>query len=417
MTPRSPTLPLNRRAALLVLAGGAAQLAACGGGGGDAGDNGTDTAGPGSTSTTGSFTTGTVMGLGSIMVNGIRYDDSRANIRRNDGGTVSGLRLGMVVAISGSAMRAALGTGTLPTATADRISFGSEWAGRIEFIDSLTRTFRLMGQTVEVLANTVFDGIGVRQLANLSTSLNAEVYGHLDLATSRLQATRVEASSAPASGFRLSGRVSGLDTTLRTFLLGGATISYFTIPVPAELANGSLVRVRLNPSSIGSLWTATRVELRSSGLAEVEAEDRADARVQGTITGITSAGSFSVNGIPINANNATISGTPGLGVNVEVTGVVRNESIVATSVVTRSDFEVGTQPFEVNGVVSSLDTGSRSFTLQGLAFIYTSSTRLRVNGWVTGATPLVRVTASLINGQLVASDIQRGSAIPAQEPV
>ncbi|MFN7288027.1 MAG: hypothetical protein ACK5SV_02725, partial [Burkholderiales bacterium] len=58
----------TRRLVLFGLAAGAAQVAGCGGGGGDL-------AGIGSGGT-GSFTTGVITGLGSIIVNGVRYDDS-----------------------------------------------------------------------------------------------------------------------------------------------------------------------------------------------------------------------------------------------------------------------------------------------------------------------------------------------------
>ena len=63
---------LRRGALAGLLAGGlAAVLAACGGGGGGA--SGTN------------FAQGAITGLGSIIVNGVRYDDSQAEHRRRRG--------------------------------------------------------------------------------------------------------------------------------------------------------------------------------------------------------------------------------------------------------------------------------------------------------------------------------------------
>ncbi len=67
----------QRRTLLLGMVGTMVQLSGCGGGG-------SDVAGL-SSGGTGSFTSGTISGLGSIIVNGIRYDDTNANkISRDD---------------------------------------------------------------------------------------------------------------------------------------------------------------------------------------------------------------------------------------------------------------------------------------------------------------------------------------------
>ena len=71
-------LVLTRRGFTLA-AMSSAVLAACGGGGG--GVAGISTGG------TGSFSSGTVRGFGSIIVNGVRYDDSRASVFGDDGVT------------------------------------------------------------------------------------------------------------------------------------------------------------------------------------------------------------------------------------------------------------------------------------------------------------------------------------------
>ena len=87
---------LSRRTLLLGMVGSVAQLTGCGGGG-------SDVAGL-SSGGTGSFTSGTISGLGSIIVNGIRYKDAAATkISRDDDIVFGGeLKVGMVVSIQGS---------------------------------------------------------------------------------------------------------------------------------------------------------------------------------------------------------------------------------------------------------------------------------------------------------------------------
>jgi hypothetical protein len=75
----------TRREGLLALIGGVAALSGCGGGGGDVGvGTGTGVASVGSGGT-GSFSSGAITGFGSIIVNGVRFDDSQARVTDDDG--------------------------------------------------------------------------------------------------------------------------------------------------------------------------------------------------------------------------------------------------------------------------------------------------------------------------------------------
>src|SRR5690606_42030707 len=93
------TTPLTRRAMLGTLA--AAGLAACGGGG-----DGIDSGGTGGAPPQQSFTTGSISGFGSIIVNGVRFDDTQAAIVDDEGRprARSELALGMVVDIEAGAI-------------------------------------------------------------------------------------------------------------------------------------------------------------------------------------------------------------------------------------------------------------------------------------------------------------------------
>ncbi len=94
----------SRRQALLTATGLAASalLPACGGGGTDAAVSDSTA----NTSAASSYALGAISGFGSVVVAGVRFDDSRAECVDEDGNPVarSALRLGMVVAVDAGAV-------------------------------------------------------------------------------------------------------------------------------------------------------------------------------------------------------------------------------------------------------------------------------------------------------------------------
>ena len=72
-----------------------AALAACGGGGG----------GDANAATPSNFAQGSIEGFGSIIVNGVRYDETQARVSSDEGATLASeaLKLGMVVEVLASA--------------------------------------------------------------------------------------------------------------------------------------------------------------------------------------------------------------------------------------------------------------------------------------------------------------------------
>ena len=137
---------LRRAAGLLVTVSitlSATLIAACGGGGGGlTADSAT------------AYAAGPITGFGSIIVNGIRFDDSRASVLDDDDNSHdrSELRLGMMVEVSGQGMDRAAGS-----AHALRIRFGIEIVGPIDSINADAGTLVVLGQTVEITPTTVFD--------------------------------------------------------------------------------------------------------------------------------------------------------------------------------------------------------------------------------------------------------------------
>lgn len=359
-TPRTADAAgFTRRAGLIALAAGVAALSGCGGGGG--GFAAVDSGG------TGSFSSGVITGFGSIIVNGVRFDDSKARITDDEGNARSpaDLKLGMVVAITASSV-ATGATGS--TATATTITYGSELRGAIESIG--TGSVVVLGQTVQVTATTVFDGGIVGALAGLAVGQIIEVHGFVDPATNQLIATRIEREASAAS-LKLQGVVGAMDTTARTFMIGSVTISYAGIPLPAlpaNLGNGMLVQVVLAPAPATGTRNANAVH---AVVARVEDHDQAE--VEGTVTAFTSIASFSVDGVAVDASKAAFpdgSTALKLGARVEVSGSTTNGVLVATVVKVETGSEPDHQEFELHGTVSNVNPTAKTFTVRGVTVSY-----------------------------------------------
>jgi hypothetical protein len=357
---RAPVV-LSRRRALAVpgaalLAGviGPTLLAACGGGGGD--DAG------GSASANG-YTSGPITGLGSIIVGGVRFDDSAARVEDEDGNSRSRseLRLGVVVEVESSSIDDNLGRGV-----AALVRFGAEMKGPVASIDSAARTLRVLDQTVEVRDETVFDALLVGGFAAIQVGQILEIHALFDSTSGRYLATRIELEDN-ATEYRLRGLISQLDTTAKTFRIGDAVINYASADVrdAPSLADGQRVRVRLQTVQVNGQWVATRIRRGVANLDRVP-----DARIRGFVNGFVSAQQFQVNGIAVEASGARIDGTVRDGALVEVRGRVDNGTLIASrvKVIDRGGDEI--KRFELHGAVSALDPTAQTFMLREVKVSY-----------------------------------------------
>jgi hypothetical protein len=348
----------------LQLAAAAALLAGCGGGGGDAG---TSTATGSSGASTSSFAAGAISGFGSVIVNGVRFDDSTAKVDDDEGRIAdsSALKLGMRVEIQGGAVS---DDGTGPRATAREIRFGSELVGPVSAVDAVAKSLVVLGQTVLVVDTTVIDNRLVGGFAAITVGSLLEVHGTRDATTGAITATRIEPTAA-AAGFKVRGIVANLDSTAKTFTIGAALVSYASAnPVPANLANGLMVRVRLQTTQVAGAWVATAIVV-----AAPRVDDANEAEIEGSITAFTSSASFSVNGIPVDASSAAFpQGTAGvvLGAQVEVHGTSSNGVVMASRVQVEDHAQRHAEGFELHGAITAIDTSAKTFVLRGVTVGY-----------------------------------------------
>ncbi len=356
----------SSRRLLVQLAWVCVLVAGCGGGGSSiSGSSGTGTV------TTSSFAAGPITGFGSVIVNGVRFDDSKATVTDDDGAasTKDALKLGMSAEVHGGGVS---DDGTGAKAAASAISFGSQLVGPVSSTDAAGKTLTILGQKVIVLDTTVLDNRLVGGFAAITVGTLLEVHGTTDATTGAVTATRLEPTAA-AAGFKIRGIVANLDTTATTFTIGGTLISYASAtPVPPNLANGLFVRARLQTTQVAGAWVATRI-----GAAGPHVEDVDEAHLRGSITAFTSSATFSVNGIPVDASKAAFpDGTAGivLGARVEVEGTSSNGTVIAKKVSVETHAAVRAEGFELHGAISSIDTIAKTFVLRNVTVSYASTT-------------------------------------------
>lgn len=360
-----PTPRLSRRQILLATAaaGAGSLLAACGGGGSDGSDD-----------TAGSFTTGPITGFGSIIVGGVRFDDSRAEVVDEDGDRRGRehLKLGCIVDVDGGIINRALAS-----ALALRIALGGALVGPVGVVDKTASTITVIGQTVLVTESTIFDDSIVGGLDGITAGDVLEVHGLYDRVNVRFVATRIEPKPG-ATEYRLRGVVSDLDTDAKTFRIGSELINYGSVPAAemrAQPVEGQFIRVRLQIEQVDGAWVATRM---GSGVRRFERHH--EAHVEGIITALTSPESFEVNGLKVDASGAEFpDGKAGIvvGARVEVEGAIVDGVLVAKEVELEDRHEFGRRSFELHGLVSGLNKDAKTFALRGLTIWYGGSVAYR----------------------------------------
>ena len=332
-------------------------VAGCGGG--------VDSGGTGTTPA--SYANGPITGFGSVIVNGVRFDDSNAVVTDDDGGASSRdkLRLGMTTEIRGSAITPDA-TGTLVSA-ASSIAFGSDILGRVDSIDLAAKRLVVLGQGVDVNAATVFDDESLSGgLPAVAVGDVVEVYALFNAATGRYTATRMERKGEVAT-YRLRGLVSNLDVVAKAFNIGSERISYagFTGSAPVTPADGSFLRVRLQTTKVAGVWLVAAFKDGAP-----KPRDRDDVRLEGRISSFTSPTLFSVNGVAVNASAIGPVAGLALGVRVEVEGTASDGVLLASKLKIKTEDEVGNQEFKLIGQITSVDAANLRFVLRGVTVVY-----------------------------------------------
>ncbi len=325
-----------------------ALLVACGGG---------SDAGGGSAEAT---YQGTIGGFGSVIVNGVRFDDSAARVTVDDAiVTVGALKLGMRADVTGS-VAADGSTGSASSCVVD-----TSVRGPIASIDTTAGSFMIRGISVLVDDKTVFEGAS--NLAALKVGDWVEVHGSVDFTNRVVQATRVEVKPPEEVGrIVLFGKATAVTAT--SFTLGDLTVNYAAARLIGfdnnTITEGAVVRVRSNASPVGNVLQATVVK----AVKAPRLLDGTPAAVEGRVQQFVSISDFLVSGTAVDATNAEFQfGTAAdlsEGKRVIVFGTLANGKIVAKKIrIFRPDLD---GEIRLIGMVSDYVSVS-SFKVRGVA--------------------------------------------------
>jgi hypothetical protein len=374
-------------------------MVSCGGGGaqtaGEIGTGGTGTTIP-------TIAVGPVGGFGSVVVAGVRYDDSAATldvIDEDDSG--SGLKLGMQVHVEAEVNKADTATGK-----ASRIEMRADLRGPVSAVNKNGDRFEAMGMRVRTNAGTVFDGVKP-DLSDLQLDDNVQAHG-LFSDSRDLIATRVQKRSAcgTACVFKTIGLVISSSTTQLTLdsglvvnLTAQTTLSSgLSLPIPV----GTIVRIKSSAAPVAQAVTA----LTLSSIAERSQSSSGKSFDNGQLEGIVadlSAADFKVSGTSVTliASTQIIPAGTALsnGQRVKVVAKWVNNALQATVVTidpagsSGSGYEffgpvtnfVSTANFQVKGQMIDASGGSVEFK-NGVAADLTNGRNVEVRGQMTGTT-------------------------------
>lgn len=345
-----------------------AMLSACGGGGG-----GTPTA------AVSASVAGTISGLGSVIVNGVRYETIGASVLDADDNSVINAAMGMGMTVSIDPL-------STSATTAGTIHVQSGIRGNASAVDAVAKTLLVAGLPVTSDATTFIvttNGLA-GTFADLANGQNVDVYG-LPQTDGTFKATRIEIE-AVAQAVQLVGVVSNLNATNSTFTLGSGsntvTITYSSVTAPSGLANGSVVSVHTSATTGAAQYAATGLYLRStnvstftqyatsySGTTRIGTEAN---ELYGMVSGLTSTGgscSMQVQGVPSTLSSSTLCASIQNGDYVEVKGVLSNGALTAY----RVEFKTAGGDRSLNGYVDDENDSDNDHLKYRRQFASTSS--------------------------------------------
>jgi hypothetical protein len=219
---------------------------------------------------------GAISGFGSIVVAGIEFDTTNAQITiEGNPAAASDLRLGMVAAVRGAIVRRGQGV-------ADLVAIEDLAEGPLEVVDVSGQRLGLLRQGVLFDAATVFDP---EPLADLQPGDDVEVSGFLD-ANGDIRATRVERIFEDVE-IELKGYIQSLDLEASTFGINDLIVDFAEaiIEAPSGLRNGLFVELEGDGPPEGNVLTAAGVEeLDPTLMAEVGD----GIKVEGFVTNVVS---------------------------------------------------------------------------------------------------------------------------------
>jgi hypothetical protein len=284
---------------------------------------------------------GAITGFGSVILNDSTYGvTASTSITVNDvsGKTQNDLDLGMVAVVEFS--------GTNATS----ITVDDELKGRVDSVDVQNSTIIVMGNTVIVDDDTVFQNTtGLVSPDPLLANEFVEVHGLFDFLNVNIRATRVERIAQPvADEFEVKGTVSSFDNPVDTFKIGNLTVNFssITAPLPPGIGDGSFVEAKgvLNNNTLFAVSVEEEDEV-----PDINQDD--EFEIEGIITFIDDPQNPSL--ITVNGVDIVINGTEfengdredlAVGIKVEAEGNFNAASqFIAEKISLRDNVKINTE--------------------------------------------------------------------------
>jgi hypothetical protein len=362
---------------------------------------------------------GTVTGLGSVIVDGMAYDDSAATVSNGTDpaqptpATPADLALGQQVQLT-------LSGGKVAQAEVQTTVLGPIDAGSINPNDpgttnAVPNSFTVLGQTVtfatEGASATMFEGVS--DPTKLQDGQRVAVHGTVD-DKGNVAATRiVVVPAASAQEARVAGVVANTNATAHTFTIGTLTIddsAATIVPAGATIKDGEKVFAFSNQVPSG---TAPSQTLKATTIRVLPAAlEGKPVIIGGPITAVTPVANqavpnFVVQGIPVDASKATLEGSanPGdvkVGAQVRVEGTMSNGTLAATRIVVIP--AAPQRPAVLVGEVTSY-VSPASFVVRGVPVDGSQATFTNGDATQLGNGSLVAVEGHVASNVVVADKI------------
>lgn len=375
-----------------------AALVACGG---------TDSAG--SDAQTKQSASGAVTGFGSVIVEGVRYEDTDATVTAEVDATMpqvaslDDIKLGMQVDVQATADNA------------ETFTIRSEARGEIASVSATGLT--VAGQQVVVTDDTVFAGAAM--LTDLQVGDYVEVHGQRNDAD-EIVASRIERLSPDlVRAWRVAGFARSVDAQAQTLMLGGLQIQWTDdtriVPSAAAIVDGARIAVYGNTAPVAGTLLANAIQVR----AHIDTD--ATVRLGGRIRALdVDTSRFYLRRAHIDASEASfVNGDASDLANgryVRVIGQVQADAdgrrfVQASTVTFRRDLDDHNQ---LTGPISNF-VSSASFVVRGVPVDASADTVRFVDGDADNLANgvIVRVTGNVDGNVMVATGVEFVSTDPA----
>ncbi len=319
--------------------------------------------------------TGTIDGFGSVIVNGVRYDTSLADITvSGESATEDNLGIGAYVTVVGSVNQDGI------SGFASTVNFQPNVVGDITEINANQNNFTVLGQSVLVNNDTTFgDGLSVSGggIDTLSIGQRIRVSGPAN-SSGEIIASLIDVVSG--TELEVSGEVTGLDTTATTFSIASLTINYAQAQLENITSNvfQNGFDVIVEGSNIsGGVLIADSISLEEDYFELID--ELSEIEIEGLITEFESAEQFELGNTVILTNQETeVSGgslqSLAVDMYIEVEG-----TFDSTNRLVADEIEILTYADQViAGTVSEIEIGNDDEIPTGVIVLQGNTVRVNV---------------------------------------